>query len=172
MQKQDGSQLSAAAKIAAFDTFIHIRRVGEYLSSFAMRLMNRGMEHDESKLSPQEAELFAIVTPRLRGLTFGTPEYEESKKDLGKALVHHYAHNRHHPEHFPNGVNDMTLVDIVEMFCDWKASSERHADGNLLKSIRHNSSPEKFNICPQLQQILENTAKEFDRGPVCSDRTF
>lgn len=29
----------------------------------------------------------------------------------------------------------MNLIDIVEMFCDWKAASERQLDGNLLKSI-------------------------------------
>jgi len=41
------------------------------------------------------------------------------------ALEHHYALYRHHPEHFQNGIDDMNLIDLVEMFADWKASSER-----------------------------------------------
>ena len=54
----------------------------------------------------------------------------------------------------------MNLVDIVEMFCDWKASSLRQIDGNLLKSIEANAS--RFNMNTQLKQILINTAKMYD----------
>ena len=49
----------------------------------------------------------------------------------------------------------MNLIDIVEMFCDWKAASERQLDGNLLKSIEKNA--DRFNMDPQLKQILINT---------------
>ena len=73
------------------------------------------------------------------------------------ALDHHYANNGHHPEHYPNGVNDMTLYDIVEMFMDWVAAGERHADGNIYKSIEHNKV--RFNLDPQLVNIFTNTAK-------------
>lgn len=52
----------------------------------------------------------------------------------------------------------MTLPDILEMFADWKASSERQNSGNILKSIEHNSG--RFNINPQLVKIFENTALE------------
>lgn len=54
----------------------------------------------------------------------------------------------------------MTLVDIIQMICDWKASSERQKDGNLLLSIEKNA--ERFNIDDQLKQILINTAKILD----------
>lgn len=80
--------------------------------------------------------------------------------DMKSALDHHYASNRHHPEHFVNGINDMTLVDIIEMLCDWKASTLRHNDGNLLKSIETNA--ERFNMDGQLKQILLNTARMID----------
>ena len=76
------------------------------------------------------------------------------------ALDHHYAKNKHHPEHYPDGINDMTLVDLVEMFADWKAATMRHNDGNLLKSIEINTK--RFNIDKQLAQIFVNTAKLFD----------
>ena len=54
----------------------------------------------------------------------------------------------------------MTLIDIIEMFCDWKASTLRQNDGNLLKSIETNA--ERFNMDGQLKQILMNTARMID----------
>ncbi len=52
----------------------------------------------------------------------------------------------------------MSLFDLIEMLCDWKAAGERHADGSIEMSLGHNR--ERFNISPQLHSILENTAKE------------
>lgn len=57
-----------------------------------------------------------------------------------------------------NGIEDMTLLDLVEMLCDWKAASERHDDGNIRKSIEVNA--ERFNMTPQLRRIFENTINE------------
>jgi hypothetical protein len=55
---------------------------------------------------------------------------------MGDGLMHHDAHNRHHPEFFgEDGVDGMTLVDVIEMLADWKAASERHDDGDLAKSL-------------------------------------
>jgi hypothetical protein len=35
---------------------------------------------------------------------------------MGDGLKHHYAHNRHHPEFFgEDGVDGMSLVDVIEM---------------------------------------------------------
>ena len=93
-------------------------------------------------------------------LTYGSEEYQASLDALKPALEHHYASNRHHPEHFVNGINDMTLIDVLEMFCDWKASTLRQNDGNLLKSIETNA--ERFNMDGQLKQILMNTARMLD----------
>ena len=79
---------------------------------------------------------------------------------MSVALNHHYAANRHHPEHFSKGIDDMTLVDIVEMLCDWKAASLRQNDGNLLKSIEINA--QRFGYDDQLKRIFINTARLFD----------
>jgi hypothetical protein len=46
-------------------------------------------------------------------------------------------------------------MDLMEMVADWKAASERHNDGNIMKSIEHNTG--RFDIAPQLAQILKNT---------------
>ncbi len=74
------------------------------------------------------------------------------------ALDHHYAQNRHHPEHYKNGIDDMTLVDLVEMLCDWKAATLKHNDGNILRSLEINSK--RFNMSPQVYNILKNTVEQ------------
>jgi len=55
-------------------------------------------------------------------------------------------------------VNGMSLMALLEMLADWKAAGERHANGNLADSLSKNQ--ERFHIEPQLQAVLENTAKE------------
>ena len=75
------------------------------------------------------------------------------------ALDNHYETNRHHPEHYKHGVDGMDLIDLVEMLCDWKAATERHADGNIDKSILINK--DRFGISDQLVKILQNTVKRY-----------
>ena len=101
-------------------------------------------------------ELFTEYTSKLADVTYDSDEYKEYLGKLKPALDHHYANNRHHPEHHKNGIDDMNLIDIVEMICDWKAASERHNDGNIRKSIEINAN--RFGISPQMVKIMENTA--------------
>ena len=138
------------------ETRKHIVNVIRFINFFVKMLLDRAVHHDTTKLMSPEVELFALLTDRLASCTYGSEEYKKFLKDLDPALKHHYACNRHHPEHFVNGVTDMTLVDLVEMFCDWKAATLRHNDGNLLKSIEHNAS--RFDVPPVLTQIFKNTA--------------
>lgn len=120
------------AKATNYDTLRHIERVRNLLNICVGDLLHRGETHDQSKMAPPELELFMEYTPKLKDVTYGSPEYQEFLKGLKPALDHHYANNSHHPEHYKNGLEDMNLLDLVEMMCDWKASSERHNDGNIL----------------------------------------
>ena len=149
------------------ETRKHIAKVQYYIKLITDELTLRGLNHDLSKLTSPEVEIFAKNTRKLARLKFQSEdgevseEYKQSLANIQEATAHHYAVNRHHPEHYPNGVNGMDLVDIVEMLCDWKAASLRQHDGNLLKSIEANAK--RFNINKQLLEILENTAKLIDR---------
>jgi len=143
------------------ETRKHISNVGMYIGVIINLLYKRALAHDSSKLESPEVEGFTAHTAKLAATTYGSDEYHKSlQEDLKPALIHHYAKNRHHPEHYPNGIEDMTLVDILEMICDWKAATLRHHDGNILKSIDHNT--ERFNIDPQLAKILKNTVDMFE----------
>jgi hypothetical protein len=145
------------------DTQEHIDKVRHYLWEFTNELDKRSREHDASKLQSPEKEAFDEVTPQLRGLTYGSDEYKAATAKLGDALKHHYAVNSHHPEHHANGIDGMTLVDVVEMFCDWKAASERHADGDFGRSIQINR--ERFAMSDQLAAIFENTREWIESDP-------
>lgn len=142
------------------ETQKHIERVRHYIKFFTDRLTQRGIDHDRCKMESPEVELLAQYTPELAKLDYGSEEYKENLARLKPALDHHYANSRHHPEHFENGINDMTLVDILEMLSDWKASTERQNSGNILKSIEINA--ERFGFDPQMKTILLNTVKLFE----------
>lgn len=152
--------LTLEQKACNYDTFRHIERVRNLLNLFVGDLLRRAERHDQSKLESPEVEMFTEFTPKLAASTYGSVEYEGFRKAMGPALDHHYANNSHHPEHYKNGIDDMSLLDVLEMLADWKAASERHNNGNILTSIEVNSS--RFKINPQLVRIMENTAKLFD----------
>ena len=142
------------------ETKEHISNVQKFIKLTTDILSERGLQHDSTKLEDPELPLFTEMTKKLAASTYGSDEYKMFLEKLKPALDHHYAKNRHHPEHYPNGINDMTLVDLVEMFADWKSATLRHNDGNLLKSIEINTK--RFNIGEQLSQIFKNTAELFD----------
>jgi len=138
-------------------TRIHRERVAEILHLIIRKLLDRAESHDSSKLKSPEVGVFAEYTPKLENMTYVGDEYNKCLVEMGPALAHHYANNSHHPEHHKDGINDMTLVDLIEMLVDWKAASERHKNGNILVSIDKNS--QRFHIDAQLTRILVNTVR-------------
>jgi hypothetical protein len=133
----------------------HQCRVAEFIYKVIHELEWRACHHDQSKLLQEEKPYFDKATPLLAHLTYGTEEYREALRMIKPALDHHYSVNRHHPEHFSDGMSGMNLVDIIEMFCDWAAASERHEDGDLRESIYHNR--ERFGYDGVMEAIFENT---------------
>ena len=145
------------------DTANHIRRVQSLITDMVAQLVMRRINHDQSKLHAPEKEIFDIYTPKLKGTTYGSEEYKQYLSEMQVALKHHYENNQHHPEHFKNGVNEMSLIDLIEMICDWKAATERHADGSIVASLAINKK--RFGISDQLIQVMENTCKSMDWIP-------
>lgn len=141
-------------------TLDHIRRVQELLRYFTDELHERGEIHDASKLREPERGMFRQEVDTLSNVRYGSKEYADALDRLGLALRHHYEQNPHHPEHHENGIDGMTLFDIVEMLVDWKAASERHEDGDLDRSIAINM--DRFGLNIQLVNILLNTARALD----------
>lgn len=143
------------------ETLTHIRRVQQLLNEVAANLAERARVHDASKLCEPEASVFAEFTGKLKGCTYGSEEYQSFLAGMRPALEHHYKNNRHHPEYWANGIRDMSLIDLIEMFCDWKAATERHADGSLLKSIELNKK--RFGYGDELESIFIRTYYELHK---------
>lgn len=166
--------------IGELETLKHIRRVRQLLDGCIADLIRRGGCHDNSKLEEPEKSVFEEYTAKLRGCTYGSGEYKGFLAAMKPALDHHYANNAHHPEFhglhicIQCGVDDriepctcggprradvsrMSLLDILEMLVDWKAATERHADGDLAKSIEINQK--RFGYSDELKAILTNTAQ-------------
>jgi hypothetical protein len=140
------------------ETLEHIKKVGENINVFIKELIYRAEIHDDSKLQSPELEGYATIGTKLRDIEYGSEAYKKNLELLKPVIEHHYSVNRHHTEFWPQGINDMTLIDVLELLADWKAATLRNKNGNLRKSIEINA--EKYNISPQLKRILENTVRE------------
>jgi len=145
------------------ETQKHIDQVAGYIALAITDLHKRMNNHDASKLESPEIEGFTKYTAQLKGLTYGSEEYTQSLKDMEPTIKHHYSHNSHHPEFYENGIDGMTLIDLMEMICDWISATKRHQDGNIKKSIEINEK--RFKISPQLLQIIKNTVELLENIP-------
>lgn len=128
--------------------------------SRAPKLQYRGRIHDMSKLEEPEKSAFdRLKAISLSGMAYGSEEYRACLRAEKPAIEHHYKANSHHPEFYENGIDGMSLLDVLEMLMDWKAATERMKDGgDIVKSLQINR--ERFKISPQLESILANTIRE------------
>lgn len=140
------------------DTKVHVNIVQNRMEEVIKELTFRMRYHDASKLHEPEKSMYDEFAPKLKDTTYGSDEYKGYLKEMGVALQHHYENNSHHPEHYPNGVNGMSLIDLIEMLADWKAAGMRHSDGDITKSLEINKG--RFGVSDQLFEILQNTVKE------------
>lgn len=146
---------------AKIETYKHIARVRELLGDFAIEMIKRGNIHDASKFDPIEMEPLEKMQEIIETeghAPFGSEEYKKRTDMLGPMIEHHRANNSHHPEFYENGIDGMDLFDVVEMFFDWKAASERGQESEMNLSF----ATEKYNFSSQLKNIYENTATKLN----------
>jgi hypothetical protein len=163
------------------ETMDHIQLVRSWIGRAQENLAARYHGHDQSKLKDPERSGFRAMTAdaRLKDLTYGSPEYRAVLKEHAPTINRHYANNDHHPEYWAiadpgdemaepfydkelakNGyaIRRMSLLSLLEMLCDWKASTGRMKDGDLKRSIEMNQ--ERFGYSDELKWLLINTARE------------
>ena len=147
-------------QITAINNIVkHISKVRYAVQRITASLNQRALRHDDSKLSESELPGYVEADAIFEDIEYGSPEYYEAKNSVKEVIERHCAANRHHPEHFPNGVKDMNLVDIIEMLCDWAAAAD-----DLEGSIDINQG--RFDLSPQLAQILRNTVRDYQLDKV------
>jgi hypothetical protein len=134
----------------------------EYVETWCWLVIRRprfqiGSMNDHSR-GARPSQPAPLVSPHSLTISHIIFDVSLFQKSIGPAWAH-YVQNTHHPEHYPNGVDGMSLLDLIEMLMDWKAASERHPGGmNIACSI--DLSSQRFSVGEQLKQILLNTAKE------------
>ena len=133
---------------AAVTTYKHISRVRQLLGEFAIEMIKRGDRHDASKFDPIEMgpleEMQKIIESEGQA-PFGSEEYARRTEfyefENGGDCMH--------------GINGMDLFDLVEMFFDWKAASERGEES----AMNLNFACDKYKVEGPLRHILFNTAE-------------
>ena len=140
------------------DTLQHKDNVAKAMQEIVDVLTLRSIHHDDSKLEPFEKKYFDKYSQKLKAMVFGSKEYKASLQELDVAIKHHYLNNRHHPEHYKNGVEGMGIFDLLELLADWKAASLRTKDGSFRQSF--DVCCKRFKIEGQKQEMLRMTAEE------------
>lgn len=144
-------------KDSRVDTYEHIGNVQRIMAPVIAELTWRQLVHDASKLASPEVEVYDELEDELRAHDYDTEGYWATLRRMKPAIDHHYAFNRHHPEHHADGIHGMSLVDLLEMLCDWKAASMRRPTNiGLSESVEHNQK--RFGYGDELKRILLNTA--------------
>lgn len=132
----------------------HISRVRRHINTFIQLLIRRAENHDKSKLEEPELSWWKEMDKEPR-YPYGSEEYKQKIKRWNKVFKHHYQYNRHHPEHYEYGVSEMTLIDIVEMMCDWLGYKDTTTVTEALKVC--DEQMVRYDISEELRQIIFNT---------------
>jgi len=140
------------------DTLQHIITVQRNMLLVTQHLATRAITHDQSKLREPEKSILDKYTPILSNLQYGSDDYMENLKHMKPMTDHHYKTNDHHPEHHNNGVEDMSMLMLLEMLCDWRAASMRHNDGRFEDSFKFNMK--RFRVDYSVARILFITSLE------------
>ena len=135
------------------------------INKFIIKLTCQVSKHDASKLVSPEKDGFDKYTPMLAKMAYGSDAYNKCKNELQHPyLDHHYASNRHHPEHFKNGILGMNLFDFVEMLCDWKAAVKRNLNGDIHESLKINRKRFEYDnrVYFTLLNTVDNNFEDFN----------
>lgn len=132
----------------------HISRVRRHIDTFIQLLIRRAENHDKSKLEEPELSWWKEMDKEPR-YPYGSEEYKQKIKRWNKVFKHHYQYNRHHPEHYEYGISEMTLIDIVEMMCDWLGYKDTTSVTEALKVCDEQMA--RYDISEELRQVIFNT---------------
>lgn len=167
---------------------IHILKVQQHMAAVMGNLLDRANVHDQSKYSPEEIGLvvgkpafdkYEYMSKEERAALAAV------KDSLAHHYAHNSHHPEYHRRYEcggcfaeyaadmngrkcavcwydiseqADGIQGMSLIDLIEMCCDWKAAGEMSPNGDFAKSIEYNR--ERFNLSPEMVKILENTGRE------------
>ena len=144
----------------ALDILVHKLNLTDQMNKVIKRLIDNSLSHDVMKLESPEIDIHLEYTDKLKGLEYGSKEYQNTINEMLRNPDCHYNNNSHHPESSSQGIKGMTLIDLIEMLCDWYVASNNHPNGNMENSLEINQK--RFGYSDELQQIFKNTITELE----------
>ena len=144
----------------------HIYNVRKLLNKFADVLKQKGETHDQSKLEEPEVYGWAAMDLEPR-YEYGSYEYYDKLRRFSEVFHHHYKVNSHHPEDFVNPQHEMTLIDMVEMLCDWFAYKQDIPIREGVELIREQC--DRFGFSDTIMSLLTNTYREYINSDLFND---
>lgn len=130
--------------------------VRKYLRKLASALENRATIHDLSKFSQDEFGGFVDIQRIARTTKYNSEQYRESIDTDPVKL--HFSRNPHHPEHYSNGIDDMSLLDIIEMVIDWQSAAETYGQSSFEESLPE--QVKRFKLRPEHLYLIKLIAEE------------
>lgn len=134
----------------------HQALVRKYLLNLAHQLQQRALLHDLSKFQLDEFAGIVEINQVAREHRIDSPEYKASIQ--AEAVKLHWSRNPHHPEFYPGGIKDMSLLDLVEMVIDWRAASETYGRTSFSESLR--IQRERFMMTDEQYHFIQLIAEE------------
>lgn len=155
----EGDVVKDKSALATIESILkHKASVKTKLMFLVHELEKRAENHDNSKLQQPEAG-YLIAMDKEGRKKYGSKEYFEKMKRWEKFFKHHYENNRHHPDHFQNGVDGMNLIDLCEYVVDIISYYDNMHVEDAIQTI--NEQKDRFKLDEQLTQILKNTLLEY-----------
>lgn len=131
-------------------------------------LKDRGDRHDISKFSKIEKIPYVWLSwfykCKKENIPFKYPSGVEEKVNSASEI--HVRSNRHHPEAHEDihGIDGMSLMDIVEMVCDWTAMSQEYGqDGGSSKGWADKNVGSKWKFNEGNTDLIYDVIKELDK---------
>ena len=140
---------------------MHKMAVDQDMNFLIRELRTRSKKHDVSKRSGVEYAMFSDSSDYADGNVIWGVDMKghPTPSTLESALIIHSQNNDYRPEHFENGVCDMTFPQLIEMLCDITATARERGITDISVFIRHELAT-KYGLDKQLCNVLVNTANE------------
>lgn len=136
----------------------HKKSVKKRLEWLSKRLEERANNHDDSKLRVPEFR-WLVQMDKEPFTQYGTQEYFQKMDKWEKFFRHHYENNRHHPDHFREGILGFNLVDLCEFTADIISYVDTLHVGKAIEIVENQAK--RFNLDFQITQLIKNTILEY-----------
>ena len=134
----------------------HMRKLQDFPGLEPSELAERAKLHDEDKYKDKDLVLpYIWITEyyRVKNDEGEVPDELQAQYDLASdASEKHIHRNVHHPEAY-SSPEDMTLLDLAEMVCDWSAMAEELGEGSA-KGWADKNVGTKWKFSPEQEEII------------------